>query len=106
MYGDRRPYPVALITLDEEEIVPWAREHDLPEAVSELAEHDDVRALVQDVLDGANAKYAKVEQVKRFTILDQDLDADRGELTPTLKVKRNVVYENYAAVFDDLYAKK
>ena len=106
MYGDRRPYPVALITLDEEEIVPWAREHDLPETVSELAENDEVRGLVQGVLDDVNAKYAQVEQVKRFTILEHDLDADRGELTPTLKVKRNVVYENYADVFDELYAKK
>jgi long-chain acyl-CoA synthetase len=106
MYGDRKPYPVALITLDEEEILPWAREHDLPENVSDLAEHDEVRGLVQGVLDDVNAKYAQVEQVKRFTILDRDLDADRGELTPTLKVKRNVVYENYADVFDDLYAKK
>jgi long-chain acyl-CoA synthetase len=106
MYGDRRPYPVALITLDEEEIVPWAREHDLPETVSELAENDEVRGLVQGLLDDVNAKYAQVEQVKRFTILDHDLDADRGELTPTLKVKRNVVYENYADVFDELYAKK
>jgi long-chain acyl-CoA synthetase len=106
MYGDRKPYPVALITLDEEEILPWASERDLPESLSELAEHDEVRALVQDVLDDANAKYAQVEQVKRFTILDHDLDPDRGELTPTLKVKRNVVYENYADVFDDLYARK
>jgi long-chain acyl-CoA synthetase len=106
MYGDRKPYPVAVITLDEEEIVPWARERDLPESLSELAEHDEVRSLVQGVLDQANAKYAQVEQVKRFTILDHDLDPDRGELTPTLKVKRNVVYENYADVFDELYAKK
>ena len=106
MYGDRRPYPVALITLDEEEIIPWARERGLPETVPELAEDDEVHDLVQGVLDDVNAKYAQVEQVKRFIILDHDLDADRGELTPTLKVKRNVVYENYAAVFDDLYAKK
>jgi long-chain acyl-CoA synthetase len=57
------------------------------------------------VLDEVNARYAQVEQVKRFTVLDHDLDADRGELTPTLKVKRNVVYEHYADVFDDLYTK-
>jgi long-chain acyl-CoA synthetase len=106
MYGDRRPYPVALITLDEEEIIPWAQERDLPETVSELAENDQVRALIQSVLEDVNARYAQVEQVKRFTILDHDLDADRGELTPTLKVKRNVVYEQYADIFDNLYAKK
>jgi long-chain acyl-CoA synthetase len=106
MYGDRRPFPVAIVTLDEEEIVPWAREHGLPETIPELATNDEVRALIQDVLDDVNSKYAQVEQVKKFTVLDHDLSGDRGELTPTLKVKRNVVYDHYADVFDDLYAKK
>jgi long-chain acyl-CoA synthetase len=51
-----------------------------------------------------NAKYAQVEQIKRFRILDHDLSQEEGELTPTLKLKRNVVYERYAQQFDDLYA--
>jgi long-chain acyl-CoA synthetase len=105
MYGDRRPYPVALVTLDMEEIGPWARDHDLPEDAAALAVAPAVRELVQGVLDKANAKYAQVEQVKRFAILDHDLAQETGELTPTLKVKRNVVYENYAKEFDDLYAR-
>jgi len=104
MYGDRRPYPVALITLDEEEILPWAREQGLPEDIAELAEHEQVRELVQDHLDQVNSKYAQVEQIKRFRILDHDLSQEEGELTPTLKLKRNVVYERYAQQFDDLYA--
>src|SRR5206468_1768304 len=103
MYGDRRPYPVALVTLDAEEIVPWAREHGLPEEVGTLADEDQVRALIQEHLDRANAKYAQVEQIKRFAILDHDLSQEEGELTPTLKIKRNVVYDRYADVFDDLY---
>jgi long-chain acyl-CoA synthetase len=106
MYGDRRPYPVALVTLDEEEIVPWARERGLPEDLGSLCENDEVRELIQGVLDGANAKYAQVEQVKRFKILDHDLSQDRGELTPTLKVKRAAVYESYADEFEALYAKR
>ena len=106
MYGDRRPYPVALVTLDAEEIVPWARDRGLPEDVPSLAKHPDVIAMVQTVLDEANAKYAQVEQVKRFAILDHDLSQESGELTPTLKVKRNVVNEAYADVFDSLYARK
>ena len=105
MYGDRRPYPVALVTLDMEEIGPWARDHDLPEDAAALAVAPEVIELVQGVLDKANAKYAQVEQVKRFAILDHDLAQETGELTPTLKVKRNVVYENYAKEFDDLYAR-
>jgi long-chain acyl-CoA synthetase len=105
MYGDRRPYPVALVTLDMEEIEPWARERDLPIDAAALAVDPQVVALVQGVLDEANKKYAQVEQVKRFAILDHDLSLESGELTPTLKVKRNVVYERYAKEFDDLYAR-
>jgi long-chain acyl-CoA synthetase len=105
MYGDRRPYPVALVTLDMEEIGPWAKEQGLPEDPAALATEPKVIEMVQGVLDHANSKYAQVEQVKRFAILDHDLAQETGELTPTLKVKRNVVYENYAKEFDDLYAR-
>jgi long-chain acyl-CoA synthetase len=106
MHGDRRPYPVMLITLDEEEIVPWAGQQDPPIAdtsIPALAQDRRVRALIQGELDRANAKYAQVEQVKRFVILDHDLSQETGELTPTLKVKRNVVNEKYAPLFDELY---
>jgi long-chain acyl-CoA synthetase len=105
MYGDRRPFPVALITLDEEEIVPWARERGLPTNVSELVRSEEVRDLIQAELDVVNAKYAQVEQIKKFAILDHDLAQETGELTPTLKVKRNVVYKKYDDVFDQLYAR-
>jgi long-chain acyl-CoA synthetase len=104
MHGDRRPYPVMLITLDEEEIVPWARSQGIEDvSIQALARDERVRALVQAELDAANAKYARVEQVKRFFILDHDLSQETGELTPTLKVKRNVVYDMYADRFDELY---
>ena len=103
MHGDRRPYPVALITLDPEEIGPWARERDLPEDMAELIEREEIRELIQDVLDRANAKYAQVEQIKKFALLDHDLTQEGGELTPTLKLKRNVVNERYADVFEALY---
>ena len=57
----------------------------------------------QEVLDGANANYARVEQIKKFLILERDLSVEDGELTPTLKVKRNVINERYADRFDALY---
>jgi len=104
MYGDRRPYPVILITLDEAEIGAWARERGLPEDVATLSRHPDVRALIAAELDRANARYAQVEQAKKFVLLDHDLTQERGELTPTLKMKRNVVNENYRTLFDALYA--
>jgi long-chain acyl-CoA synthetase len=104
MHGDQRPYPVVLITLDEEEIPLYASEHDLPQDIPSLARDPQVRALIQEEIDRANAKYAQVEQVKKFAILDHDLSQATGELTPTLKVKRNVVNEKYADVFDALYA--
>jgi long-chain acyl-CoA synthetase len=103
MHGDRRPYPVMLVTLDEEEIVPWAQEEGLTTEIAALAQEPKVHALVQAELDRANAKYAQVEQVKKFVILDHDLSQETGELTPTLKVKRNVVNEKYAGLFDQLY---
>jgi long-chain acyl-CoA synthetase len=104
MHGDQRPYPVVLITLDEEEIPIFAREHDLPEDVASLCKEPAVLELIQAEIDRANAKYAQVEQVKKFAILDHDLSQPTGELTPTLKVKRNVVNERYAELFDALYA--
>jgi long-chain acyl-CoA synthetase len=103
MHGDQRPYPVVLITLDEEEIPTYAREHNLPTDIPSLARDPEIRALIQHEIDHANSKYAQVEQVKKFAILDHDLSQATGELTPTLKVKRNVVNEKYAEVLDALY---
>jgi long-chain acyl-CoA synthetase len=105
MHGDRRPFPSMLVTLDAEEIGPWAQERGIADtSIAALAVHPDVVGLIQDVLDRANAKYAGVEQVKRFFILEHDLTQETGELTPTLKVKRNVVGEKYADRFEALYA--
>jgi long-chain acyl-CoA synthetase len=103
MYGDRRPYPVALITLDAEEIAGFAAEHGLPEDLASLAGEPKVRELIAGVLADVNSRYAQVEQIKRFAILDHDLSQETGELTPTLKVKRKVIYDKYAGELDALY---
>ena len=104
MHGDRRPYPVVLITLDEEEIAQFAQARGLPQDVAELSGHPEVHELIQSELDRVNAHHAQAEQVKRFVILDHDLSQQTGELTPTLKVKRNVVEQKYADLFDSLYS--
>jgi long-chain acyl-CoA synthetase len=99
--GDRRPYLVALITLDPEEAPAFAGEHGLP--VEELPESEAMRAEVQKVVDEVNAKVGRVEQIKKFKILPHDLSQETGELTPTLKVKRNVVGDKYGAEIEALY---
>jgi long-chain acyl-CoA synthetase len=103
MYGDRRPFPVALITLDPEEIPHFAREHGLPEDPAALSRDPKIHELIQGELDRVNQNYARVEQIKKFFILDHDLSQETGELTPTLKVKRNVISDRYAGEFDALY---
>ncbi len=106
MHGDKRAYPVVLVTLDEEEVPALAAQVGLPADcdAATAARAPEVHALIEAEIDRANAKYAQVEQVKKFAILDHDLSQATGELTPTLKVKRNVVNEKYADIFDDLYA--
>ncbi len=105
MHGDRRAYPVMLITLDEEQIIPWAAEQGIEDAsIPALAQNPQVIEIIQAELDRANGHYAPVEQVKKFFILEHDLTQETGELTPTMKVKRNVVEEKYGDRFDALYA--
>ena len=103
VHGDRRPYPVVLITLDEEAIFGYAESHGLAQGLDALARDPSVHALIERELDRVNAKYARAVQIKRFAILDRELSEEGGELTPTLKVKRRVVNEKYAALFDSLY---
>ena len=95
MVGDRRPYLVCVVTLDPEEAQKLASEKGLDAAT--LHENEEVRASIQAHLDQINQKFARVEQVKKFAILPQDLSQEGGELTPTMKIKRNVVADKYSA---------
>ncbi len=99
--GDRRPYLVALITLDPDELPAFAGQHGLEP--DQIAGSDQMRAAVQETVDAVNSTVGPVEQIKYFEILPDDLTQETGELTPTLKVKRNVVNDKYAAVVDSIY---
>jgi len=102
--GDRRPYLVALVTLDPEEAVAYAKEHGLPEDPAQLASNGDVRAAIEEHLAKVNEKFARVEQVKKIAILSEDLSQEGGELTPTMKVKRAVVADKHQNEIEKLYA--
>jgi long-chain acyl-CoA synthetase len=103
--GDRRPYLVAVLTLDPEEAPALAEQLGLESAdLATMAKDERVRAEVQKAVDEVNSQVGQVEQIKRFEILDHDLSQQTGELTPTLKVKRNVVHEKYADLVDQIYA--
>jgi long-chain acyl-CoA synthetase len=102
--GDRRPYLVALVTLDPEEAAKFASEHGLPDDPEAIASNPDVRKAIEEHVDEANQKFARVEQVKKIAILPRDLSQEGGELTPTLKVKRSVVAEKYLAEIESLYS--
>jgi len=102
--GDRRPYLVALITLDPEEILTYAREHGLPEDLGRLAESEEIKAAIEAHVEKINQRFARVEQVKKITILPNDLSQANGELTPTLKVKRAVVAAKHEPEIEALYS--
>jgi len=104
VYGDRRPYPTALVTLDPGEVVSFARERGIlvvdPEA---LARHATIVERVAQVVDATNAKLQSYARVKRFAVLPAELTEEAGELTPTQKVKRRIVAEKYGDVLEALY---
>jgi len=102
--GDRRPYLVALVTLDPEEAVKYAQENNLPEDPAQLAANPDVKAAIEAHVEKINQNFARVEQVKKIAILSHDLSQESGELTPTLKVKRAVVAQKHEGEIEQLYA--
>jgi long-chain acyl-CoA synthetase len=105
VFGDRRPYLVALLTLDPDEAVKLAEHVGVaPGDLVALASHPAVRAELQTAVDAVNDRLARIEQIKRFAILDRDLSQPDGELTPTLKIKRNVIAERYGDRVEELYA--
>jgi len=104
-YGDRRPYVVALLTLDGEVAPAWARARGIDAgSLAALAEHPAVLAAVGEAVAAANQQLARVQQVKRWRLLPVEWTAESEELTPTLKLKRRVVHAKYADDIDTLYA--
>ncbi|MGH9229454.1 MAG: AMP-dependent synthetase/ligase, partial [Acidimicrobiales bacterium] len=102
--GDDRPFIAALITIDHDAFAAWRAERDEPDlTVAEVVDRPDLRAVIQEAVDAANAAVSRAESVRAFAILPTDLAIDRGEVTPTMKVRRATVLARYADVIDRLY---
>ncbi len=104
MYGDGKPYVTALVTLNEAEVTKWAAAHGINGNMHDIASHPDVQKMVDDAIAAYNKPLDPPEQIKKFRILDSDLTAEAGEITPTLKVKRNVVSETFKPQLEAMYA--
>ncbi|QLH21241.1 long-chain fatty acid--CoA ligase [Streptomyces sp. Rer75] len=103
--GDGRPFVGALITLDEEFLPRWAAEHGKPDGATaaELREDADLLAEIQTAVDDGNAAVSKAESVRKFRVLTQQFTEDSGHVTPSLKLKRNVVAKDFATEIEALY---
>lgn len=103
--GDARPFVSALIQIDGDMVGNWATQRRMPyTSFGDLARQAEVRKLIQVELDRLNADLARVEQVRKFALLEQELNQDDGELTATQKVRRKNVLERYAQLVEGLYA--
>src|SRR5467141_3537814 len=104
VHGDRRPYPVALITLNAEELAKFAREQGiLAVEPAVLVKHPKVLERVQRTVDDKNSELQSYAKIKKFLVLPEDFSQEGGELTPTLKVKRKVVSNKYMNTIEELY---
>lgn len=106
--GDGKPFVGLLLTLDEEAMKRWKLNHNMPDSRStrELATDPTLRAEIQDAINQVNSTVSHAEAIKKFFILETDLTEEENELTPTMKVKRNVVAQRYAAAIDQIYTRK
>ncbi|HTW18981.1 MAG TPA: AMP-dependent synthetase/ligase [Mycobacteriales bacterium] len=105
--GDQRPFIGALITIDEEAFPTWKTAHGKPAdaTIADLVDDADLRADLQAAVDDTNKAVSKAEAIKSFRILKDDWTVDNGRLTPSLKVKRNVVLADYAGEVEAIYSR-
>jgi long-chain acyl-CoA synthetase len=105
VFGDRRPYLVSLLALDEEEVRRFGRKLGLEDVDwSALVREPRILKLIEEEVERCNGRLARYEQVRRFRILPRSLSVAGGELTPTLKVKRRAVEERYRPLIETMYS--
>ncbi len=102
--GDKRAYLTVIIMIDLDNVEKFAQDHDVPFSnYASLTRAPEVQSLIQAEIDKVNAKFARVEQIKQFRLLDTQLTAEDDELTPTMKLKRKLVEHKYKDLIDSMY---
>ncbi len=102
--GDRRAYLTAIIMIDQENVEKFAQDHDVPFSnYASLTRAPEVVGLIQKEIDKVNTKFARVEQIKQFRLLETQLTAEDDELTPTMKLKRKFVEQKYRDMIESMY---
>jgi long-chain acyl-CoA synthetase len=102
--GDQRPYLTVIIMIDQENVEKFAQDNDVPFSnYASLTRTAEVQQLIQTEIDRVNKKFARVEQIKKFFLLDTQLTAEDEELTPTMKLKRKLVQKKYAEQIEAMY---
>jgi long-chain acyl-CoA synthetase len=104
IFGDERPYLVALITLNRQELLEFAKRNNIKGDVNSLIKNEAVRKYVKEVIDRVNEKRPSYERIYKFEIVPDEWTAETGELTPTLKVKRYEIYNKYKDIIEKLYS--
>jgi long-chain acyl-CoA synthetase len=104
--GDKRPYLTCLIMIDQENVTKFAQDNEVPFTnYTSLCHTQEVKDLIWDEIENVNTKFARVETIKKCRLIDQLLDPEDEELTPTMKLKRKVVNEKYSELIDSMYGK-
>ena len=102
--GDKRAYLTVLIMIDQENVEKYAQDHDVPFSnYASLTRAKEIRDLIWSEIEKVNRKFARVEQVKKFRLLENQLTAEDEELTPTMKLKRTLVQKKYAEMIESMY---
>ncbi|WP_028604548.1 AMP-dependent synthetase/ligase [Ottowia thiooxydans] len=102
--GDKRPYLTVIIMIDQENVEKYAQDNDVPFSnYASLTRAPEIQELIQGVIDALNKKFARVEQIKKFFLLDTQLTAEDEELTPTMKLKRKLVQAKYSGQIEGMY---
>ena len=102
--GDKRPYLTVIIMIDQENVEKYAQDNDVPFSnYTSLTYANEVQGLIQGVIDDVNKKFARVEQIKKFYLLETQLTAEDEELTPTMKLKRKLVEKKYTPQIEAMY---